>query len=314
MSRTDAITPTPDQRGRTVVITGASAGLGAAMTSRFGRLGADVVLAVRNVAKGEKAAHRVRSTHPDASLRVMELDLADLASVRSFADAFTASHERLDVLVNNAGVYGNSTDATVDGFGMVMGVGHLGHFALTGLLLDRLLDTPESRVVTVSSSIHKKGAIDLDRFHTPEAGAKGSYPNVKLANMLFMAELQRRLPTGTSTTSVAAGPPGTKTDGMATGIAAIPIPPLRWLADAVTNAIMLSPDQGIEPVVRAATDPTASGGEYYAPAGLMGMRGDPEATRPEGVAADADLARGLWERSVGLTGVAYDALERTNRR
>ena len=191
-----------------------------------------------------------------------------------------------------------------------MGVGHLGHFALTGAVIDLLIDTPDSRIVTVSSSVYRRGNIDLDWFHTPEAGAKGAYPNVKLANMLFMAELQRRLPAGASTISVAAGPPGTKTDGMQTGIASIPIPPLRWVADTVTDAIMLSPEQGIEPVVRAATDPDAAGGEYFTPGGFMSMRGEPEATPPKGNATDAQLARDLWERSVELTGAAYEGLER----
>ena len=299
-----------DHTGRTVGITGASAGLGAALTSRFAGLGADVVLAVRNLAKGERIAERTRSAHPDASLRVLEVDLADLASIRSFGAEFVGSFDRLDLLINNAGVYGNTTDTTADGFGLMMGVGHLGHFALTGAVIDLLIDTPDSRIVTVSSSVYSRGNIDLDRFHTPEAGAKGAYPNVKLANMLFMAELQRRLPAGASTISVAAGPPGTKTDGMQTGIASIPIPPLRWVADTVTDAIMLSPEQGIEPVVRAATDPDASGGEYFTPSGFMSMRGEPEATPLKGNATDAQLARDLWERSVELTGVAYEGLGR----
>jgi len=299
-----------DHTGRTVVITGASAGLGQALATKFAQLGADVVLAVRNVSKGEQTADRIRSASPGALIRVLEVDLASLASIHSFGAEFVGSFDRLDLLINNAGVYGNTTDTTAEGFGLMMGVGHLGHFALTGAAIDRLIDTPDSRIVTVSSSVYRRGGIALDRFHTPEAGAKGAYGNVKLANMLFMLELQRRLPAGSSTFSVAAGPGGTKTDGMRTGIASIPFAPLRWMADAVTNAIMLTPEQGILPVLRAATDPDAAGGDYFTPSGFMSMRGEPEATPPKGTATDAQLARDLWERSVELTGVAYEGLER----
>ncbi|MEM7802367.1 MAG: SDR family NAD(P)-dependent oxidoreductase, partial [Chloroflexota bacterium] len=183
----------PFQRDTLFVITGANAGLGLATARALSAKGGEIVMAVRNLDKGEKAADAIRAEQPNAKLHVMALDLSRLESIRAFANAFLASFDKLNVLINNAGIYESGIKRTAEGFALMMGVNHLGHFALTGLLLDRLLTTPHSRVVTLSSGAYRSGKLDLDNFHTIEAAASGAYGKSKLANMLFMRELQRRL-------------------------------------------------------------------------------------------------------------------------
>lgn len=169
---------------------------------------------------------------------------------------------------------------------------------------------PQSRVVTLSSGIHSSGQIDLENFHTVEAAQKGAYGNSKLANMLFMLELQRKLDLiNADTISVAAGPGPTKTDGAQNGIQSISNRFLRGAADALTDVIMLTSEEGATPVLRAATEPQAKGGEYYTLGGFMSMRGNPVAKEPAKSANDPALAKGLWQRSAELTGVEYSALQ-----
>lgn len=300
----------PTQKGKIAVITGANAGIGRETTRILASKGVEVVMAVRNVTKGKNVADAIRTGQAAATLHVMELDLSKLASVHSFATAFLEKFNQLNILINNAGIYtsGKSAKTTEQGFARMMGINHLGHFALTGLLLERLLTTPQSRIVTVSSGAHRAGKIDLDNFHTVEAAQRGAYANSKLANMLFMLELQRKLVhINADTVSIAAGPGPTKTDGAQAGIQSIPNPFLRRVVDSLTDRLMESSDKGAMPSLRAATDSQAKGGDYFGLSGFMGMRGYPVAQKPAKSANDKGLAQDLWKRSATLTEIQYTA-------
>jgi NAD(P)-dependent dehydrogenase (short-subunit alcohol dehydrogenase family) len=302
----------PRQTGKIAVITGASAGMGRETTRILAGKGTEVVMAVRNVTKGNKVADAIRAEQADAKIHVIELDLSKLASVHSFANEYIQRFNHLDLIINNAGFYGDSKSpkTTEDGFAMMMGVNHLGHFALTGLLLDRLLSTPKSRIVTISSGAHRGGKVDLDSFHTIEAAKQGAYGNSKLANMLFTLELQRKLESiNAEAISVSAGPGPTKTDGAKTGIQSIKNPVLRRVVNGLADVLMESSEGGAMPTLRAATDPRARGGDYFVPGGFMGMRGCPIAQKPEKVADNEALAKGLWTRSEELTKVVYIPLQ-----
>jgi NAD(P)-dependent dehydrogenase (short-subunit alcohol dehydrogenase family) len=298
----------PSQKNRIAIVTGASAGIGAETARLLAQKGADVIMAVRNIEKGGTVADAIRSEHPDAKLHVMELDLSVIDSIRAFATAYLASYDQLDLLINNAGVYSNGKDAktTADGFALVMGVNHLGHYALTGLVLDRLLSTPSSRVVTVSSGAHGGGKINLDTFHTVEAGERNAYGDSKLANILFTLELQRKFELiNAMTISVAAGPGTTKSDAVQNLIQSQKNRFMRIAADTLTNIVMESPEMGAMPSLRAATDPQVKGGDYYAPGGFMGVRGYPKSKKPAKSTDNEALAQGLWDRSAELTGVDF---------
>ena len=199
----------PDMSGKVAIVTGANSGIGYESARALAEKGADVVMACRNLEKAHKAAEEIRSENPRGSVEVMQLDLADLDSVRRFAEAFKAEHDRLDLLINNAGIMMVPYGKTAQGFEKHFGVNHLGHFALTGLLFDLLKETPGSRVVMVSSVYHRMGKIDFDYKNCEEKTYCRQEPNVhsKLANMLFMNELNRKLdPAGIDTLSVAAHP------------------------------------------------------------------------------------------------------------
>ena len=197
-----------DLTGRVVIVTGANSGIGLEAAQELARHGAQTILAVRDPVRGEEAAAAIRSAAPEAAVRVMALDLADLTSVRAFADAFLADHDRLDLLVNNAGVMMPPKSTTADGFELQFGTNHLGHFALTGLLLERLMATSGSRVVTVASQAHRSGTIDFDdlQWEGRPYRKMASYGQSKLANLLFTFELQRRREAARAATK-ARGPP-----------------------------------------------------------------------------------------------------------
>ncbi|MEO0605572.1 MAG: SDR family NAD(P)-dependent oxidoreductase [Myxococcota bacterium] len=295
----------PAQQDRIAVVTGASSGLGRRIAATLGAAGAHVVLAVRNPTKGEAVAAPLRDT--GAQVEVMTLDLGDLASVSRFAATFRERFERLDVLVNNAGIFANAPGATADGFGLEIGVNHLGHFALTGRLLVPLLASPGARVVTMSSGAAGNARLDLETFHQPSTGMYG--PS-KLANLLFALELQRRFArAGASAQSLAADPGPTRTEGVQGAIDGTKNPVVRALIGGVVSLMMRSPEQGIEPALVAATAPGAKGGEYYGPSGFMGFWGSAGSVPIPESASDEVLARGLWDRSVALTGVDYSGLE-----
>ena len=294
----------PDQSGRTVVVTGANSGIGFAAARELARRGAHVVLAVRDRARGEAALGRIRSAAPDARAEVAHLDLADLGSVRAFAEQAPAP----DVLVNNAGVMTIPLRRTAEGFEMQFGTNHLGHFALTGLLLPRLLERPEPRVVTVSSVLHRIGRIDFEDLQS-ERGYKrwGAYGQAKLANLLFALELDRRArAAGTALRSLAVHP-GYAATNLQLAPAQMEGAALRERLTRAANRVLgQSADAGALPTLFAATVPELPGGLFIGPDGPGEMRGHPRPTQPNRAARDPEVAARLWEVSEQLTGVTYD--------
>ncbi|WP_099023652.1 SDR family NAD(P)-dependent oxidoreductase [Mycolicibacterium palauense] len=287
----------PDQRGRTAVITGANTGLGYETAKALAGAGARVVLAVRNPDKGKAAADLISRRTAGAEVSVQELDLTSLASVHAAADALLAGHDRIDLLINNAGVmYPSPRQSTSDGFELQFGTNHLGHFALTGLLLGRLLTTPGSRVVTVSSIGHRFGRIRFDDLQWERSYNRFSaYAQSKLANLLFTYELQRRL-AGTDTIAVAAHPGGSNTE-LIRHVPAVLVPLSRLISQ---NA-----DKGALPQLRAAVDPSALGGQYYGPDGAFEIQGDPKVVASNDRSHDVAAQRRLWAVSEELTAVTF---------
>ncbi|MEX1311199.1 MAG: oxidoreductase, partial [Candidatus Sulfomarinibacteraceae bacterium] len=255
----------PDQTGRVAVVTGANTGIGFETAAALAAKNASVVLACRDRQKADDAIRRIRARTPSARLELIELDLASLASVNRFADAFRADHDRLDLLINNAGVMIPPFALTEDGFELQFGCNHLGHFALTGRLVDLLGATPGARVVNVASLAHRYGAMDFDNLNAEKGYDKmKAYGRSKLANLLFTFELQRRLErAGSGLMATAAHPGWTGTDLQRHS--AFIMLANRFFAQ--------TPSTGALPTLRAATDPEAAGGDYYGPRGFYEMRG-----------------------------------------
>jgi NAD(P)-dependent dehydrogenase (short-subunit alcohol dehydrogenase family) len=299
----------PDQSGRTVVITGANSGLGFAATKLFARKGAHVVMACRNLDRARTAQEEIRSSLGDPSLSVLELDLADLESVRSFVTAFEQGHDDLHVLCNNAGIMAIPRRETADGFEMQFGVNHLGHFALTGLLIDRLQETSgESRVVTHSSGLHENGEIEFEDLQSERDYDKWeAYAQSKLANLLFAYELDRRLrDLGASVKSVGCHPGYADTALQQRGPEMSGSRLRLWGMKIANRLFAQSAEQGVLPMLYAATAPEISGGEYVGPGGFMNMRGQPEIQESSALSTDIDVAARLWEISEELTGLTFD--------
>lgn len=297
----------PDQSGRTAVVTGANSGLGFETSRALAAADAHVVLACRSLDRGRDAVARIREETPDASLELLELDLADLASVRSFAERFGRRHETLDTLVNNAGIMAIPRRETADGFEMQFGVNHLGHFALTGLLTDPLLAADASRVVSVSSGAHAQGKMRFGDLHgETDYGPWSAYAQSKLANLLFAYELQRRFADAEADAiSVAAHPGYSATELQSRG------PEMRGsriqkLLMGVANRLFgQDAEQGALPQLYAATAPDVVGGAYYGPDGFLEMRGGPTRVESTDRSHDRDAARRLWEYSEKTTDVSY---------
>jgi NAD(P)-dependent dehydrogenase (short-subunit alcohol dehydrogenase family) len=284
----------PDQTGRVAVVTGANTGLGYETAAALAAKGAHVVLAVRNLDKGKDAAGRIERATPGARVTLQELDLTSLDSVRSAAEQLKSDHEAIDLMFT-------PKSTTKDGFELQFGTNHLGHFAFTGLLLDRVLAVPGSRVVTVSSVGHRfaRKGIRFDDLHLDRDYSRvGAYGQAKLANLLFTYELQRRL-AGTQTIATAAHPGGSNTELVRNLPAA-----LRGLT-AVIAPLMQGPDMGALPTLRAATDPGVLGGQYYGPNGFAEQRGYPKVVSSSAVSHDVDAQRRLWAVSEELTGVRF---------
>lgn len=292
----------PDQTGRVAVITGANTGLGYETAAALAARRARVVLAVRNVDKGKEAAHRIEQASPGADVTVQELDLTSLDSIRAAADELRGRHETIDLLINNAGVMFTPKQTTKDGFELQFGTNHLGHFALTGLLLDRVLAAKDSRVVTVSSSGHRfaREGIRFDDLQWDNGYSRvGAYGQAKLANLLFTYELQRRL-RGTNTLAVAAHPGGSNTE-LARNTPVL----LRTMFAVAAPLITQSAAMGALPTLRAATDPGVLGGQFFGPDGFGETRGYPKVVASNDKSYDTDAQRRLWNVSEELTGVVY---------
>ncbi len=290
----------PGQQGRTAVVTGANTGIGFEAAAVLAQRGAVTVLACRDTGKAERAADRLRAATPDVAVSVVGLDLASLDSVREAAAQIRASHERLDLLINNAGLMMPPHGTTADGFELQFGTNHLGHFALTGLLLDRMLPVPGSRVVTVSSNGHRTGRIDFADLQSERRyGRMTAYAQSKLANLMFTYELERRLRAAEAPTIALAAHPGTASTELVRHIPAA----LRAAYGVVEGMFSQSATMGALPTLRAATDPAAHGGEYYGPSGFGQMMGYPVRVSSSRRSHDEGAQRRLWAESERLTGV-----------
>jgi NAD(P)-dependent dehydrogenase (short-subunit alcohol dehydrogenase family) len=293
----------PDQARRVAVVTGANTGIGYETAVVLARRGANVVLAVRNIDKGEHAAARITDAYPHAKVALQQLDLTSLASVRAAADAIKAAHPRIDLLINNAGVMMTPKGITKDGFELQFGTNHLGHFALTGLLLDHLLPVDGSRVVTISSLGHRlRATIDSEDLRPgPGYDRAAAYGRSKLANLLFTYELQRRLADHAAPTiAVAAHPGGSRTE--------LGRNAPTWVRIGMTivgPVLFQTAAMGALPALRAATDPQVRGGQYYGPSHLGEQRGYPQLVQSSAASHDEPLQRWLWAVSEQSTGVTY---------
>ncbi|MFT7520268.1 MAG: NAD(P)-dependent dehydrogenase (short-subunit alcohol dehydrogenase family) [Kiritimatiellia bacterium] len=304
----------PDQSGRTVVITGANGGLGKETARAMAGRGARVVMACRNQDKGRAAVDDVRSTWPDSDLVLMKLDLANLTSVREFVDELTTAVDRVDLLINNAGVMALPYKLTADGFEMQLGTNHMGHFALTGLLLPRLIEAGGARVVTVSSQAHRMGKMNWNDL-SYERGYNDwtAYGQSKLANLLFAFELDRLLRVAElDVHSLAAHPGYSDTDLQHVGPRERNSALMNRLMGLGNKLLAQSAEMGALPTLRAAADPDAQGGEYYGPGGLGEVRGPPIKVKARAAARNSVDMKRLWQVSLEATGVSFDALERAS--
>ena len=295
----------PDQTGRTAIVTGANSGLGLVTARELARAGAAVTLACRSVGKGEEAAGRIRAAVPGAALEVGVLDLADLGSVRDFAARAADAHEQLDLLINNAGVMAAPRRLTRDGFESQFGTNHLGHFALTGLLLPALLKAPAPRVVTVSSHLHRRGTMRFDDLQGERKYDRwGAYGQSKLANLMFCFELQRRaVAADTALLSLAAHPGYAATNLQFAATDRFYEKAIGWIGNRL---FAQSADMGALPTLYAATVPDVPGGTYIGPGGRAEQRGHPKVVTAARKAYDEQAWQRLWEVSEQLTGVHYE--------
>lgn len=289
----------PDQKGRIAIVTGSSSGIGYETARVLANKNAEVIMAVRNLQKGNATLDKIKAGYQDADVKVMELDLASLESVRRFAEDFKKNFSRLDLLINNAGVMMPPYSKTADGFELQFGTNHLSHFALTGLLMDLIINTENSRVVNVSSASHKSGKIDFDDLGWEKRTYKKmrAYGDSKIANIYFTYELQRNLEkAGSKTIAVASHPGWTETELQRhVGI-------VNFLNRFFSQGI----DMGALPTLYAAIAPDVKGGDYYGPAGWQEMRGYPKKVEPNKLSQDKDVAQKLWRVSEELTGIEYE--------
>ncbi len=298
----------PNQKGKVVIITGGNSGIGYEAGLALAGKNANVILAVRSVDKGEKAANAIRQHHPQSQVTLMALDLADLKSIRAFAESFLAKYDRLDILINNAGVMALPARKTADGFEMQFGTNHLGHFALTGLLLPALKATPNARVVTVSSGAHLAGDI---HFNDLQWGKKydswGAYAQSKLANLLFTYELQRRFDAaGIKMISASCHPGYAATNLQTAGPRMSGSIFSLWMMNVGNFLFAQSQRMGALPTLFAAVAPEVNGCDYIGPTSLGGIRGYPDKVMSNDKSYDKSLAKQLWNVSEKLTGIAYE--------
>lgn len=298
----------PDLRGKVIIVTGANCGIGFEIAKAFARKGAQTVLACRNLEKAETAQAQIQAELPNACTEIMQLDLANLESIRQFAAMFKTNYDHLDILVNNAGLSMLHYNTTVDGYEMNVGVNHLGHFALTGLLLDALEKSAGARVVSVSSIGHRSGQMDFDNLIFKDGkdfSLVAAYARSKLANLLFAYELQRRAAAaGIGVISVAAHP-GLSRTNLGRSMREewkwrLMLQLYEWL-HLTQNAAM-----GALPILRAAVGNDVNGGEYYGPGGFNEFRGYPVIVQSSAAAQSQEDASRLWVISEDLTGVSYN--------
>ncbi len=289
----------PNQKPRVAIVTGSSSGIGFEAARVLAGKGATVVIAVRNLEKGKAAAEKIDAEFKDADLHILELDLANLESVKEFAGNFNEEYSRLDLLINNAGVMIPPYSKTKDGFELQFGTNHLGHFALTGRLLDLLIATANSRIVNVSSGAHRYGNLNFDDLNWEKRKYKQwtAYGDSKIANLYFTFELDRKLKESNIGVLTTAAHPGyTATD----------LQRNMGFATILNGLFAQSIEMGTLPTLRAAFDDAAKGGEFYGPDGLMGMRGFPIKVESNDLSQDQEIALKLWEVSEELTGLEFE--------
>ena len=294
----------PSQKGKIILITGANSGLGFEATKVLSKKGAQIIMTARNLHKGNKALEAIKKENPNAMLDVMLLDLADFDSIRNFSNEFHSKYSKLDVLINNAGVMNPpKREVTKQHFEVQFGTNHLGHFLLTGLLLDILKNTPNSRVSVQSSIVHKTESMKPDIYFDDLNFEKSynrdqAYAQSKLANLLFAYEFDRRLKANNINTIVTAAHPGyTKTNLQANS---------GFLMSVILNNILAQNVKiGTLPILRAATEENVMGGEYFGPTKMMELKGYPELVKSSDKSYNKDLAKKLWEVSEKLTNLKY---------
>jgi len=292
----------PDLTGKVIIVTGANSGIGYEAAKEFARKGAQTILACRSVDKAQVASVQIQAEVPNAKVEVMQIDLASQKSIHAFAKVFKSNYDRLDVLVNNAGIMMVRYGTTEDGFEQQFGTNHLGHFALTGLLVDLLKNTPNSRVVNVSSNGHREGYMDFGNLMYENGrgySRMGAYGRTKLANLLFTYELQRRIEAAGINTIATAAHPGLTNTALADHLFGVkPLRPI--LGRLIQNASM-----GALPTLRAAVDPSARGGQYFGPGNSEETGGYPIVVQSNQASHNEWDARQLWQISEKLTGVKF---------
>ena len=293
----------PDRSGRVAVVTGANSGIGYEAAAVLAGRGARVVVAVRDLGKGESAVHQIKRRSPNADVALQQLDLSSLASVRAAAEDLRAAYPRIDLLINNAGVMYPPKQTTADGLELQFGTNHLGHFALTGLLLDHLLPVEGSRVVTVASIAHNiQAGIHFEDLQWERSYNRvAAYGQSKLANLMFTYELQRRLADKQAPTVAVAAHPGISNTELMRHIPGSGLPGFSRLAGLVTN----SPAVGALATLRAATDSAVRGGQYYGPSGFRELVGHPVLVQSNRMSHDTEVQQRLWSVSEELTGVKF---------
>ncbi|MDX1520695.1 MAG: oxidoreductase [Anaerolineae bacterium] len=302
-----SINDIPDQSGKTAIVTGANSGLGYETALALALKGARVVMACRNLDKGREALEAIQSQVAAGAVQLMALDLSSLASIEEFAVAYQAEHDRLDILINNAGVMAPPYQTTTDGFELQIGTNHLGHFALTGLLIGLIRQTPGCRIVTVTSMAQDYGTIKFDDINSKKSYSRyGAYCQSKLANVLFAFELQRRLDEAEIEAVSTAAHPGLSYTNLQKNTVKKTKAPLEGLIYGVVMPLLSqSQAQGAWPQLYAATMPQVNGGQHFGPGGLMALWGAPKKLKAAKAAYNEADASRLWDLSEQLTGVHY---------
>jgi NAD(P)-dependent dehydrogenase (short-subunit alcohol dehydrogenase family) len=297
----------PPMEGATALVTGANSGLGRIVARELGAAGALVVLACRDAERGARALEELTVAEPAGSFELLELDLGSLDSVAQAASRFVAAHERLDLLVNNAGVMIPPYRLTEDGFELQLGTNHLGHFALTARVSEALYRSPEPRVVNVSSTAHRTGRINFQDINSEQRYSRwGAYSQSKLANLLFTFELQRRaIDAGWNLVALAAHPGYAATNLQFAGIGLEANPAMETVNRIANRVFAQSDEAGALPLLYAAVSPDAPPGAFIGPDGPFEMRGSPTLVEPIEAARDEIAARRLWELSEELTGIGF---------
>ncbi len=299
----------PDQLGKVVIVTGATHGLGYELAKAFAQKNATLVMAVRNSALGQQQAAEFKKLTRQGSIEVIQLDLADLRTVPSFAQRYQQKYDRLDILMNNAGIMAVPYGQTADGFEMHMGVNYLGHFALTGLLLPLIKQTPGCRVVNTSSAAEKYGSVAawLKNIQLEQGYERWTaYGHSKLAQLMFAIELNRRFQRANLKAIAIGAHPGFAKTNLRVSQMAVESNPFHKYMNWVFEQMSQSQDLGALPLLYAATDPAAEAGAYYGVDGLFEVRGYPKKVSPSRKAYDEAVARQMWEKSEALTGVVYE--------